>query len=163
VQSKNFYCEFSISLSSWNCKWAYSNSEAPVIWEIKTLTLISKLVKRREEVWITFEPCHDKANIVRLQPAWIQTSLRIRTYIYYGPMALLSNKYVLLLIFIIYYILLNEKLRNIDEIKCVYSCSYFYCCVAYFPYFLLQWNIFSVFSLGSCPVYFLLNSANVQN
>jgi hypothetical protein len=25
-----------------------------------------------------YEPCHDKTNIVRLRPAWIQTSLRIR-------------------------------------------------------------------------------------
>jgi hypothetical protein len=25
------------------------------------------------------EPCHDKTNIMRLRPAWIQTSLRIRT------------------------------------------------------------------------------------
>jgi hypothetical protein len=27
--------------------------------------------------WLN-EPCHDKTNIVRLRPAWIQTSLRIR-------------------------------------------------------------------------------------
>jgi hypothetical protein len=26
----------------------------------------------------TYEPRHDKTNIVRLRPAWIQTSLRIR-------------------------------------------------------------------------------------
>jgi hypothetical protein len=26
----------------------------------------------------TYEPCHDKTNIVRLRPAWIKTSLRIR-------------------------------------------------------------------------------------
>jgi hypothetical protein len=25
-----------------------------------------------------YEPCHDKTNIMRLRPAWIQTSLRIR-------------------------------------------------------------------------------------
>jgi hypothetical protein len=26
----------------------------------------------------TFEPRHDKTNVMRLRPAWIQTSLRIR-------------------------------------------------------------------------------------
>jgi hypothetical protein len=28
-------------------------------------------------LWAIYEPCHDKTNIVRLRPAWIQTSLRI--------------------------------------------------------------------------------------
>jgi hypothetical protein len=28
--------------------------------------------------WEINEPCHDKTNIMRLRPAWIQTSLRIR-------------------------------------------------------------------------------------
>jgi hypothetical protein len=30
------------------------------------------------EILLSFEPRHDKANIMGLRPAWIQTSLRIR-------------------------------------------------------------------------------------
>jgi hypothetical protein len=36
-----------------------------------------KMIKRKEKQ-TSFEPGHNKTNIVHLRPAWIQTSLRIR-------------------------------------------------------------------------------------
>jgi hypothetical protein len=60
---------------------------------------------------------------------------------------------------IIHYILINEILRNLDEIKCVFSFSVFsllkFICTA-------VKHIFRIFT-GVLSDYFLLNSASTQN
>jgi hypothetical protein len=40
--------------------------------EVESINIINNIIEK------IYEPCHDKTNIVRLRPAWIQTSLRIR-------------------------------------------------------------------------------------
>jgi hypothetical protein len=40
------------------------------------------------------EPRHDKINIMGMQPAWIQTSLRIH-YMHYGELFAISRKFYL--------------------------------------------------------------------
>jgi hypothetical protein len=44
--------------------WLFSNSDGFVLTQLK--------------IHISYEPHHDKTNIMGLRPAWIQTSLRIR-------------------------------------------------------------------------------------
>jgi hypothetical protein len=39
---------------------------------------ITTNIMTTRNVYYIYEPCHDKTEIVRLRPAWIQTSLRIR-------------------------------------------------------------------------------------
>jgi hypothetical protein len=49
--------------------------------QIKIIASFFTLPLRLNRPWRlldTFEPRHDKTNTVRLRPAWIQTSLRIR-------------------------------------------------------------------------------------
>jgi hypothetical protein len=45
---------------------------------ILTRKMAAEIEKYLQRIKNIFEPCHDKTNIMRLRPAWIQTSLRIR-------------------------------------------------------------------------------------
>ncbi|XP_060551075.1 putative tRNA (cytidine(32)/guanosine(34)-2'-O)-methyltransferase [Ruditapes philippinarum] len=51
---------------------------APIPGVIQIQGDITKVTRHTRIYTITFEPRHDKTNIMGLRPAWIQTSLRIR-------------------------------------------------------------------------------------
>jgi hypothetical protein len=86
-QTKSVFCFYIVT--GWDIKTVYVHCGISRYQQFKfgisfmvDTYLAENLIKKRDsqkwtEEWYIFEPLHDKTNIVRLRPAWIQTSLRI--------------------------------------------------------------------------------------
>jgi hypothetical protein len=70
------------SLNNFSLLWPIDTKLCVTVAYMKTqleiATQVSVIKVNVTVAKIINEPCHDKTNVMRLQPAWIQTSLRIR-------------------------------------------------------------------------------------